>query len=478
MATLPIPEWEANALKDLDSVNTFVLSQTDKRDVVMLTYHPVSPSMTRDIFLSEIHKLFRVKKRTVSHFVGVEEGGEGTTVHYHMVLQLGSKISISSMKKWFNDKGMNVDVTHGASYEVYFDYVYTPSVKKPMTEMDSAPFISLNHPTIPLSVTKKREKIIRLDFGSFYSIVSQNGLFSAESFLKWAATLPDNDKGTLASFLAKRQKDLQYDLDLVKSIHTGQMPDCDEVPDRLQALGNYKLLPCTCGKNLESQNNFILSHNNICRRDFCNDLLVSLVLGAGKHQNLCIIGRSGAGKTSIVSSLEQIFGPNHIFSTPISGTSMPLLNLRHCNLCLMNDFRWNSRSRVSWYDLLIWFEGLPFKIGMPRNISGSDYLYTRKAPVIITSAEELVFDGPFAVRETEMMKNRLNYYRFNNPIPSSDNSTEYKKCGRCFMSWLLKYSTRGDLKSTIPPTVLPPQKPANLPRSLWKALKREKSKKN
>ena len=100
---------------------------------------------------------------------------------------------------------------------------------------------------------------------------------------------------------------------------------------------------------------------------------------------------------------------------------------------------------------------------MPRNISTEDVLYTLRAPIFITTSEEIIGGNE---TETNMMRDRLHYFRFPNRIRTPH---DYPKCGRCFLKWLIRTSGL-DVSSTLPAPQPPPARPKEITSACWKRM--------
>ena len=458
-----------------DAIAKFHKRHVDFQSIVLLTYHPVEDDFSRIEFGTAVQDMLNQKRITMLYHIIAEEVSVGTPRHLHMAIKFKSPVSVSGLVQLFESNGFHIDVTSGANnYQIYYQYLYIPSIKKPMECLDPAPRLSRNHPAIKVTDDNKRLASTRINFESFFILVSENKLQTTDQLFEYIANLEDiTEKKQMATFLSRRPNDIQADLDLINRCCGTPRTK----PSRLQLLSNSRYLQCECDGTLKDCNDFILQNSNVDIGAFCTKTLEALVLGAGRGRCVGLIGPSRCGKTSVLSSIELIVGMENIFTTPISGTTAPLLNLPNTLICLLNDFYFTPGSRVSWHDMLLWFEGIQFKIGSPRNISCTDILYSGENPVFMTSGEPIRMKEHSTERGNNMMDERMVYFYFQNPIPK-DHVKPYRKCGKCFWEWVTERAVECQnlLIDNLPVPQLPAEKPEGVSRSVWKTIKNHHNK--
>ena len=463
--------WEEDALADKVGLERFRKQQIDSRNCVLLTYFPHLTAFDKFVFAKEMCQIFQSKKHTILNFCAVEEGLDiGSSRHIHMAIETTKRISIDSLIETLRKAKMNVDV-HGTAlyYDTYFRYLYCPSDHKPLDCLDPKPFTNKDHYKPEPKYEKLRENVKKLNFQGFFNIVRKLDISTEQQLFDRVKDLDSDIQFLVTEFLSRGNRDIQHDIDLINKV-SGKFKDIDSPPDRLQVMADTAFLPCTCEGTLHRCNNEILKKNKVSIPKFTSAVLESLIKGAKKGKNVCIVGEASSGKTSILSSLPSVFGKERVFTTPVSTTSMPLLTLPSASVCLLNDFRYNPLGKLSWNDLLQWWEGLEFFIGLPRNFSMKDVLYKEAAPVFITTNERIEqYGNPIiSARENKMMDKRLRYFYFSHTF--EDPIETYPKCGKCFVSWLRRYSGRPDLIDQLPEPIVPPTKPEALTRKQWRAI--------
>ena len=460
--------WEEDVVNDTQAVKRFEKVHVDSRNCVLLTFFPTVREFGRLHFATKVCNIFQSRKHTIVNFISVEEGTQlGSSRHLHMAVELAKPISLESLRAYFVQAGMNVDV-HGTAlyYETYFRYLYCASEHKPIDCIDSNPLMHKNHWDPCDKMKRLREGVGKFKYQHFFNVVVEMSISTVEDLFKVTKTLDRDMQFMITEFLAKGSRNIQDDIDLINKVNGTYL---SSPPDRLQTLANSVYLPCLCKGELGRVNDQILNLNSVDIEKFCAAVLESLVKGAKKGINVCIVGESGSGKTSILSSLPLIFGHDRVFTTPVSTTSMPLLTLPRASVCLLNDFRYNPQGKLSWNDLLQWWEGLTFKIGLPRNFSCDDVIYDQAAPVFITTSEKIEHNNPIlAGRENLMMEKRLKYFFFLKTIEKP--MEKYPACAPCFVKWLARRAKRADLLSKLPEPCPPPQRPEGMSRQKWQSI--------
>lgn len=111
-------------------------------------------------------------------------------------------------------------------------------------------------------------------------------------------------------------------------------------------------------------------------------------------------------------------------------------------VCVLQDLRPNTL-RISWDSMLVWLEGAPLTVALPRNSFAEDVLYTDAAPVFISAAEKFRISTDVCIKENiqdpqiqnDMMDSRFRFFAF----PRSRSSKDLiicSPCPCCFSLWL------------------------------------------
>ena len=126
---------------------------------------------------------------------------------------------------------------------------------------------------------------------------------------------------------------------------------------------------------------------------------------------------------------------------PAGRDNYPLQALFGKKVVVLQDLRYSSL-RLGWDALLVWWEGKPVQIPMPRNIHAGTKMYNEKAGIFASSGSKLRIPLMEAAtlqvdpaKQNKMMDKRFHYFFFGHEI-QDDEVIEVEACGRCFSLWL------------------------------------------
>ena len=464
-------DWEDEIAGDTQALTAFTQTHIDRRDSLLFTFWP-KKSTTKIAWAAQIVKIHQLRKISIVNFIAVEESGIGTSKHFHMACEYSKNVSLSAFKKYFSTRKINVHITGTADYRYYFNYLYVPSKKKPIADLDPNPTTSTGHVFSDRHINL-RTAVPRLNYENFFYLLKSQNLRVYEELVKYISTLCDEEQASMFSFVCKRTRiAVESDIEMAWSFVNGFTTP--PLPDRQANLRAAFYSLCSCDGNSISVVTSILDTNNIEYSDFCTQIMTCLIEGAGKNFNVAIIGRSNCGKTTLLKFVESLFEPDQVFRNPLSGSSFPLLNLPGKMVCILNDFR-AFGNKMKYHDYLVWFEGEPFYICTPKNLTGTDIYYTYQAPILVTSGEEIEFrqHGFLNIDQTEMMSNRFTYFKLHTPIrnPADRVST----CKRCFMRFLSKHCTTSIFNKKRKAAEFPTVRPQGVSESMWKSIKRQRN---
>ena len=451
----------------------FRATHDDKRACVLLTYHPTQAKLTRDKFCARMeYELTKVKRHSIENFICAEEYGAGSAKHFHMAIEFSKNVHIPTLIEHFRSKNMNIDVESDAhDYMTYFRYLYVPSEKKFKTDLDPKPKLSYPH-AIPSALVSKRNGKQRLDFKFFLDLVTANSLKSCEDFFKFTSSLKSDQQAALYEFTRSRKiVDIQSDLDQIWQFVTGVT---NKAQCRFELMNASYFSLCKCDGDVTDMIESILRNNSIPFSDFAAACFESLKHGAGKHRNVCIVGDSNRGKTTLLSSLEDVFGMENVFTTPVSTSTFPLIHLNKKCLVLMNDF-YLPCNKLSLSDIFVWWEGLSFIIGLPKNAALDDILYTQASPIFVTTAAPLVVGTGTLIdsKKTEMVQNRLRTFTLTKEIKSPKG--KIPKCGHCFLRFCNKHAPGYFDWKKPAGAPLPIRKPYDMKKCMYQSIKKARA---
>ena len=172
-----------------------------------------------------------------------------------------------------------------------------------------------------------------------------------------------------------------------------------------------------------------------------NAMKQALLRGCQKHTNVFIYGPTGAGKSHMLKPLQKIFG-DAAFVRPAGTSTYPLLGLFGKKVAVIQDLRVDT-FRLPFADLLIRWEGEPFRVPRPQNRYDGDRVYHEGAPVFASSGDKLRITLAEALRtstvperQNAMMDQRWRCFLFAHTLRRGEEDVE--TCGRCFAQWLLQ----------------------------------------
>eukprot|EP00435_Cladocopium_sp_Y103_P035410 s596_g9.t1 len=353
-------------------------------------------------------------------------------------------------------------------------YLAVPSATKPAC--DPAPYLSEGHPTIletlqdpPRGANRTDKERAKAFLGKKGVILEKRTMDHAE-FAKFAVKNKLRSKTSLLAYLKSNNAD-----ETVKAAesycfrYSGQLEsrlsfawEWEDAPQRDQAdktnawdmVVQAASRDCMCdGKfsellesNLNFQSNdfpvFMNQDEKPTPQCFREAMVRSLQVGARKLTNLFLFGPRNSGKSSALAALEAIFGPEFCFSRPAGKSAFLMQGILHKKICVLQDLRPNTL-RISWDSMLVWLEGAPLTIALPRNLFAQDVLYTDAAPVFISSSEKFRISTDVCIREgiqdphiqNDMMDSRFRYFAFPRSRPSKD-LIVCSPCPCCFSRWL------------------------------------------
>ena len=361
-------------------------------------------------------------------------------------------------------------VAHDA-YCTMYNYLRVPTKKKPLFELDAAPYHSPLHPLGDelRELLKQGEKYmkvrrggatesddtpkVRSQFGIAYTWIISHGLREREGAVQFeidAVAELKAGRPQLLEFAKKHRGSLEDQLDFCWSLNNA--------PARLLRLGKAKLellleaaypdQVCANGhNNCSTTYNAILTHQRACPVEFCHLLYDALEMGRSKGSSLMLVGPRDTGKTTVTEPARLIF---ITMSTPQADSFCPLEDIRGHELILWQDFRYSPGhprkaeeglriDEGTWNRLL---EGLPTRIGVPKTEGRKDFTYKEDPTLIFTGPFELLAyrNGVVNEIETDQLTCRLRYVFFSRP--ASAVRQKLKNCTACWSRWVL----RGELQ--------------------------------
>ena len=349
---------------------------------------------------------------------------------------------------------------HAACHDGYtamFTYLRCPSPRKPLCELDPAPFFSADHPQGNLlqrllAVGAKAVKGLqkqrgasssdgaaaentetRFRGGDLYALVLHTNIRTAMALKVHAQALASQGKPQLAEFCTVRGADLQELLDSAWSVHEAPRQTLVADGGRMQTLRAATEHPCTCSGVWIPGASFVLHNNGESVPDFCSDVARALIVGARRGVNLAIVGGPGMGKSMLFESLDEIFV---VAGKPERDNSFPLASVLGADVLLWQEFCWEKKI-CAFEDLLSLLVGERLGIRVPgaRPVSHRNrapMFYTARRPLSMVSrdvSEMTDFNNAMA----ERFKTRF----WTRPLPRAGRVPDFPRCGHCFAKFIL-----------------------------------------
>lgn len=416
-------------------------------------------------------------RNKVIKFSIFEERHADNSVHLHCAMLCDRPCVSGPLVRLFKEKKVYTYFESSAT-EYYFSlivYLSIPSATKPAC--DPAPFLSEGHPTILETLQEPPRGANRTDKERAKAFLGKKGVNSSVQramdhveFAKFAIANKLRSKTSLLAYLKKNHSD-----ETVKAAEQYCFRFSSQLESRLSFAWEWEDAPqkeqadntsawdmvleaanhdCICdGKftellesNLHFQCNgfpaFMNQEEKPTPECFREAMVRSLQVGARKLTNLFLFGPRNSGKSSALAALEAIFGPKFCFSRPAGKSGFLMQGILHKKVCILQDLRPNTL-RISWDSMLVWLEGAPLTVALPRNSFAEDVLYTDAAPVFISAAEKFRISTDVCIKENiqdpqvqnDMMDSRFRFFAFPRSRPSKD-LIVCSPCVCCFSRWL------------------------------------------
>ena len=349
---------------------------------------------------------------------------------------------------------------HAACHEGYtsmYTYLRCPSPKKPLSELDTAPFFSRDHPLGDLLQRllkagaaaergqKKRRGAAsgdgaggeasetRFRGGDIYALALNKNIRTSMALKVHAQMLASQGNPQLAEFCTVRCADLQQLLDSAWSVHEAPRQSLVADGGRMATLRAATQQACVCSGVWIPGAAFVLHNNRESVPDFCSDVAKAFLMGARRGVNLAIIGGPGMGKSMLFESLDEIFV---VAGKPERDNSFPLASVLGAEVLLWQEFSWDKKM-CAFEDLLSLLVGERLGVRVPgaRPVS-----HRNRAPMFYTARRPL---SMFSRDPSEMadfnhaMAERFKTRVWTTPLPRAGRIPDFPRCGHCFAQFIL-----------------------------------------
>ncbi len=362
-----------------------------------------------------------------------------------------NKVARHSLDKY----GVKLNAVAHDSYLDMYNYVRTPTAKKPVHTLDSEPYFSKHHPkddalSTLLAACSKSSTLHRARWGGraggapgptrdraprLFEVVREHDFRTVTALEAFACKEATEGRGALAELCTKQAGKLRGLLDGARSVL--------DAPQRLLELNLTRLdklrrvavdRPCKCGGAWQPGAHRILGLNDIDVGRFCSAMCRALDLGARRDANIGCIGAAGCGKSTLIEPFETIF---RTLAKPQRGSTFPLGKLPVCDVILWQDFEHHEET-LAFTDLLSVFCGEAVELREPGKVNEkyrnqAPLFYSGRVPLRCSRADKTaqeVLNG--------MMSERFQTFQFFHPLPKPERKADWVHCAKCCAAFYLR----------------------------------------
>ena len=354
---------------------------------------------------------------------------------------------------------------HAACHDGYtsmYQYVRSPTAKKPLPELDAEIFLSPDHPRgdalrrlLEAGARSSQNRQgppkrarggdaggggpKRIRVADVYELVRAGGFRHALALQAHAEGLARQGDSALAEFCTTHGTvRLQDHLNAAWAVIDAPCAMA-AAPTRLGKLRECAASrSCICDGTWKAGAAFVLENNGEDVRRFGRYICRALAIGAKRGANIAVIGVPGSGKSTILQPLESIF---HTLPPPQEGSTFPLSGLPDAEILLWQDFEFHPGT-MSFMDMLRLLVGERVGIRIPgqQNVS-----FNNKAPLFYSALQKIAPPGQPArrasmeyQRKVQAMDERFTIRNWAIPLPLNRRVPDFPQCAKCFASFVLE----------------------------------------
>ena len=368
-----------------------------------------------------------------------------------------NKVKAISLEKY---RVMLNAVAHD-SYADMYRYVRQASEKKPLSEIDAEPYLSLLHPrnqalsellakadsSYKMRHSRQSKRPAATDAEGdgkrarapvLYDIVKDKNIRTVDQLQAFACAEAVAGRSTLAEYCTRRAGQLQDIVVGAWSVLEAPQRALDANLTLPEKLGHQAVaLPCECGGRWIPGAVKVLEGNSISPVVFTGAVYTALQLGAVRGANVACIGKGGCGKSTLIESLELVF---KCLEKPQSGSTFPLSKIKQHEVILWQDYD-HEEATLKFQDLLSLFVGESVGLRMPcapnekfRNTCPC--FYSARKPLECPPRQGLTYHDMAEL--TSQMSERFSTFSFTVPLPFAARDKAFPKCGRCAAAFYLR----------------------------------------
>jgi hypothetical protein len=285
--------------------------------------------------------------------------------HFHVLLKLTRRVKWLAIAKDLRARDfygrLSIPTRHSQYWHI-FSYIYVPSLKKPLTELDPDPFLSSSFPVDELEKKFKKALFAKQQVRAwdFFQVLRKLGaaIRSYQDLVAWADLQRKRGLPEFEKFLVRQGPKMlplfrSWQMLLVKPLADG-----GQRAARLAVWLEALSAPCLCvtaGRLREALQSALEFHGkNTFRFAWMVKRMVRIGTAA-KNANILLYGESNSGKTGLTRPLIFMFG-DACWVRPNAGDTFPLEGLESKLFGVWQDWRVNQ-TPVPWDTLLLVLEG-------------------------------------------------------------------------------------------------------------------------
>ena len=360
---------------------------------------------------------------------------------------------------------------HAACHDGYFtmyNYVTTPTAKKPLSELDSQIYFSPGHPrgedlrklllkgesaARALQKRKRPASVAgtvvaaaagdgesdgkRFRPGDLFDLVAESGVRTQLELQSMAEERRQSGDVRLAHFITSAgESRLEEMLKSAIAVLDAPMVLALKSSTRMELLRRAAIdSPCTCEGVWMPGALRVLANNAEDVGAFCRDVCRALEHGAARGVNMALLGAPGSGKSMLFESFDEIYT---VMGKPQLKSTFPLAGVLEAQVLLWHEYKHNDGT-VLFEDLLALLVGERLEIRVPHRANQS---HRNKSPMFFTSNSLCTIcraDPVETAYLNKAMQERFQTRYWQTPLPEAERVLSFPRCGRCCASFYLMH---------------------------------------
>ena len=298
----------------------------------------------------------------------------------------------------------------------------------------------------------KGEKFSNLDFKT---LALAEGLTTPNAVMEY---VQQKGSAVMQAFVSTNQRHLKELLEEAAAWSNAAALAAAERESEWQVIERLAGKPCTCSNGMACswepavRGFFARNSQTIDEEWFAACLAKVMNDGPGKQSRVpLLVGVTNAGKSTVLDSLDSVFGPDEVFHTPALGATMPLANLavKRKRFIYFDDFQpvvfASTPHRNPCFPVVTFlklFAGQHLEIQVPMNSNKGNVDIAWKKGAAITAKFEGLWEPSARVSAEDVrhMKSRVEQFEAHAKVPEAAMRV-VSPCPTAFCKWLLTRSS-------------------------------------